>query len=160
MSQSPDPNLVAAKRMLLTTRVMWFALIAGELMAVMGVALLISKGMVAPVKAEVAAKMLIVSWAMVLTAVPLGYFMRMQAYKKNWRADVIAPQGYLVGNLILWALCEACSLVTIAFALLEGTLWPSLVPSLVALSVQVYNFPDGRAMFPPGATPRASDAVE
>jgi hypothetical protein len=160
MSPTQNSNPVTAKRMLLTTRVMWFALLAGQLVWVMFVAMLISNGMVAPVKDEVAAKFLIVSWAMVIVAVPLGYFLRMQTYKRHWQADVIAPQGYLVGNLFLWALCEGCSVVTIGFALLEGTLWPSLVPSLVALSVQVFNYPDGRAMFPPGATPKASDAVE
>jgi hypothetical protein len=116
--------------------------------------------MVHPVSDDAAKLFIYASWAMVIAAVPLGYFLRMQSYKRHWQGDVIAPQGYLVGNLLLWALCEGCSLVTIAFCLLVGSLWPAIAPSLVALSVQVLNYPDGRPMFPPGTTPKASDAVE
>ena len=106
-----DPNPVTSKRMLLTTRVLWFALIAGQVASVMFVTTLLSRGMATPVSEDAAKMFLYTSWAMVVAAVPLGYFLRMQSYKKHWQANVITPQGYLVGNLLLWSLCEVCSIV-------------------------------------------------
>ena len=160
MIPNPGPNPATPQRALLTVRVLWFALLGGQMMFLIVVSMLISRGLVQPVPDEAARLFFGISWAMVLLGIPFGYFLRNQSYKKYWQADVITPQGYLVGNLMLWAICEGCSLATLCFCLLEGTLWPAILPSLLALSVQLYNYPDGKAMFPPGVKPTTETQEE
>jgi len=157
---SSDPTPATPARTLLTARVLWYALVAGSVTFLIFIAMLITRGLTHPIADDAAQLLTRITWAMLLVALPLGYFLRMQCYKRHWRGELIAPQGYLVGNLILWALCEGCLLATLGVTLLVGTLWPAVAPALIALAVLFYNHPDGRAMFARGVTPRISDAVE
>jgi hypothetical protein len=43
---------------------------------------------------------------MLLMAVPAGYLLRGQIYKRGWQGPAIAPQAYVAGNVVLWAMGE------------------------------------------------------
>jgi hypothetical protein len=88
------------------------------------------------------------SWAMLATIVPVGYFVRMQVYKRSWQGDVIAPAGYTIGNLVLFACCHSVAFFALILVMLNGTLWPTIIPTVLAMAVMVINFPNGHAMHP------------
>ena len=86
---------------------------------------------------------------LVLVCIPIGYYIRMQLYKRNWQGDIITPKGYFTGNLILLALCEGPALMGLVLVMLAGEFWPWIIPTLVAMGAQIINFPNGRPMYAP-----------
>ncbi len=97
-----------------------------------------------------------------LVAIPLGYFIRNQVYKRGWVEHAVAPASYVQGNLVLLACCEAVAFFSLIVTLLAGSFgWPT-APALLALTVHVLNFPTGRPLEPDvpefaQSTPRSRD---
>ena len=88
-----------------------------------------------------------VSLGLVLAVlIPLGYFVRMQVYKRGWRAHRITPQAYVFANLLLWSLMMAVVLVSVIGAYLTGSRGVALVPAVIGVLVQMVNYPNGDAM--------------
>jgi len=84
-----------------------------------------------------------------LIFVPLGYFLRTQVYKRNWSMHAVRPGGYFVANLILLVLCETVSFVGWFAVLMAGRITPMYAtPSMLAILVQVLNWPNGKPMKP------------
>lgn len=90
----------------------------------------------------------LVSLVMLIGLVPLAYFIRGQVYKKNWVDRAVTPNGYLTGNVVFLAVCEAVSFTGLVATLLYGEFWPAILPSVGAMVVQAVNLPNGRAMEP------------
>lgn len=132
---------------LLTLRILWGALIAGQIGFAVVLVVLWSTG-TAALDDRLARRMLpfIVAGAGVL--VPLAIFVRMQVYKAHWREDLIDPQGYFLGNLAFLAMLEGGSMASLVNALLGGTFVPYALPALFLLAVQVLAFPTGGPMHP------------
>jgi len=76
----------------------------------------------------------------------LGYFARMQAYKRHWVGDRIQRPGYFAGNLLLFGLIETGALTVVVCAYLSGRPGPELMVLAVPLLLLALNFPNGRAM--------------
>jgi len=89
-----------------------------------------------------------VALAMLVVLTPLGYFIRNQLYKASWQGNVVKPWGYVIGNLTLLAMVEAVSFFGLIGTLVERS-FASLpfVVSVIAMAIQVINFPHGRPMF-------------
>ncbi len=132
---------------LMTIRLIWAALLAGQIMFMVVIAVLQSINASPQADPQVAQVLFLVALAMLTTMIPVGYFIRNQVYKKNWQEDVVTPGGYVSGNILLLALCEGVALVGLVAVLIGGVIWYA-VPSLVAMAVQVINFPHGRPMWP------------
>jgi hypothetical protein len=90
----------------------------------------------------------LVSLVMLIGLVPLAYFIRGQVYKKHWVDRAVTPNGYLTGNIVFLAVCEAVSFTGLASTLFYGEFWPAILPSVAAMVVQAANLPNGRAMEP------------
>ena len=82
--------------------------------------------------------------------IPIGYILRTQIYKRGWRGPVITPGAYLTGNVVLLGICEGSSLFGLVVTFLNGSLWPTIIPSVIAMGVGAINFPNGLAMQPTG----------
>jgi hypothetical protein len=134
-------------RALLSARVVWCALLGGQLAFVL-VILGIWRSVDIHMQAEPHVRHLVryAGVAALLVCVPLGYYFRMQTYKRYWRGSVIAPQGYFTGNLVLFALLETAGTISLAAALVSGSFWPAGVPAGIALAVHLANFPNGKPM--------------
>ncbi len=89
-----------------------------------------------------------ISIGLLVILLPAGYFIRLQQYKKHWRVNAVAPAGYMGGNLILFAFCEAVMLFSIVVAYVAGTWLPYLMPGVVASMTYLINFPTGKPMEP------------
>lgn len=139
-------------RALLSSRVLWAALLGGQVVFIIVIAVL--QGQATGPTLGNPAMLDTLFWiavAMVVLGVPVGYVLRMQMYKRYWERDVIRPRGYVTGNLLLWAVCEGASMFGLVLVMLAGDFWPWVLPSAAAMAVQVINFPDGKPMFAGGA---------
>jgi len=100
----------------------------------------------------------IVTGAMLLLEVPLGYLMRSQFYKKNWRGNVITPRGYMSGNIVLWAMLASVALSGAVTTLLAGSLGLPIGLAGIAILFMLINFPTGKPLAPATNPYQSSDA--
>ncbi|MEX0774900.1 MAG: hypothetical protein WD042_04195 [Phycisphaeraceae bacterium] len=131
---------------LIGIRIIWLAMLMGEVGFMAVIAVLIGNQSV-QAEAELARLMLLISTGMLLTLVPLGYFIRSQIYKRHWVGDAVTAQGYVTGNIVLLALCEASAFAGLLGCMFGGSFWPGAVPVVLAMIVQVINYPTGSAMY-------------
>lgn len=148
----PPTDPTPANRALTTTRLIWAAMLIGQVMFLFVIVFLWSSNAAFGPSPDMAWLLFQAAVVTLIVAVPVGYVCRQQVYKRNWVGDAIKPQGYLTGNVVLLALCEGVSMLGLVATLLNGSLWPTLAPSVIAMAVQVINFPNGRAMQPAPAT--------
>lgn len=135
------------RSILTTTRILWLALLMGQVIFLSVVAVLITQQSV-PANPDVGWLLFLISCGLLPVNLGIGYFARMQVYKRGWQEDRITPQAYLQGNVVMLALCEAVSFLALIAALLQGSLLPAILVSAVAMAVQVVNFPTGKPMQP------------
>jgi len=140
--EDPDQRTILS-----VARVVWAAFLAGQVMFLLMIAIVWEVG--TPFNKpmpDLAHGLCVVGLVLLALLVPLGYVLRGQIYKRHWRGARIMPRGYLIGNIVLLGLCEVVSMVGLVGVLFAGTFWPGVIPSFLAMAVQVVNFPNGRAM--------------
>jgi hypothetical protein len=135
---------------LLVTRIIWAALLMGQVIFLV-IVLTIGPGFAEP-DPELMQILLYVLFAMLVTMVPIAYVVRGVIYNKG-RRDGVQPQAYATGNILFLAMCEGVGFAGLTFALLNRGGGPHLIVALIAMAVQVINFPTGRAM-------RGDDAIQ
>ena len=148
MADFPGVFNEAQKRTLTLLRLIW-AVLAAEVVALGVVVYLIladrQGGGATPTDAD-DSRLLIVSLIAVILGGAIGYFLRMQAYKKRWVGNRIEREGYFAGNLFLFAFVEIGALVAVVCAYLADGSGRELMPLLVSLIMLALNFPNGRPM--------------
>ena len=147
----PDPmqNQTPAQA-LLTTRILWAALLIGPLIFV-GIASQIFKGPPPPNSDDLQKFLPLVVCAFALVELPVLYLVRGITFKKNRENDAVTPRGFLTGNLMLFAGCEGLMLFAIVTWIVTRIIMPTVLPGVLALLVMLVNFPTGRAMYADGA---------
>ncbi len=135
------------KTALRTMRFLWFGLLSGPLSFLFVIVMIVSGSDQEP--AEIGMLLGYVAIGMLIVLTPIGYFIRGQIYKASWQGDVVTPKGYYVGNLILLSTLEGVALFGLVATMVHGALGLPLVPAVLAMAIQVINFPNGRAMHPP-----------
>jgi hypothetical protein len=128
-----------------TLRILWAALLAGPVAFLVVVAVVLSGGGTAPAS-DLATILGIVAFVLLIAGVFGGYTARLLAYRRGSDGQRITPQAYFTGNLILFASCEAVALFSIVASLVVGQFGVVLIPAVLAMAVQVLNFPTGRLM--------------
>jgi hypothetical protein len=139
------PHAASRRRTLWVLRIFWFALIAGQL-AFGFVAYIASQQEHADAQTQLRLQMFLIAVGTLIGAVGLGYFLRNQIYKRCWQTHCVTPQGFFMGNLLLFALLDAVSLLTFVFVMMSGQLFPMILPAIASLAVQIANFPNGLPM--------------
>ncbi len=143
---APPPQHTASRhRTLWVLRIVWFALIAGQL-GFGFVAYLAAQQAHSAAQTQLSSQMLVIAFGVLIGAVGMGYFLRNQIYKRCWQTHAVTPQGFFMGNLLLFALLDGVSLLTFAFVMMSGQLFPMILPAAVSLAVQFANFPSGLPM--------------
>ncbi|MFK7789000.1 MAG: hypothetical protein AB8C95_05815 [Phycisphaeraceae bacterium] len=85
-------------------------------------------------------------------ALLLGHFARNQAYKADWKGEVIGPAGYVKGNTYFFAALTAGALALFGLSVTGGWPAPTFAAAPVIIGLLIFNFPNGRPMQP--APPR------
>jgi len=140
------------KGALVTTRVIWAALLVGQISFLFVMLLIWSQresagGQPQDVADDVTDILGYVAIAMLFVLTPLGYFIRNQVYKANWRGNIVTPHGYIVGNIILLAMLEGVAMLGLIGTFAQGSFGLPFVPTVIAMAIQVINFPHGRPMY-------------
>ncbi|HZL36090.1 MAG TPA: hypothetical protein VFC78_12310 [Tepidisphaeraceae bacterium] len=129
---------VIARKALMTLRIIWFALMMGQLVffAIIVVAILPT---VHP--AHVQPMLNWVSVAMLITAAPITFFIRAMIFRRFRAEDGVRRAGYCTGNIVFWAGCETATFFGLVVAMINGSLWPTIWVVAIALLLQVLTFP-------------------
>jgi len=144
-----DPNpAVTPQQSLRTLRIIWAALLTGQVVFLVIVMWLIRQpAQRATITPELRRTLFIIAAASLVMAVPIGYFIRRKSYDKGRGPDgAVAPPGYATGNIVLYALCEGVSLFAIVGILLSRQVTPFIYITLLAVAVQAVNFPTGASL--------------
>ena len=131
-------------------RTVWAGLLGGQVLFVGTVAWLQSGHSFKPMPELAGVFFQTAMWGLIIFT-PVAYLIRIQLYKRHWKADAVAPRGYFLGNLILFIVCETISLLGLVAVLLTGQMRSVVVMlPLLALAIMVVNFPNGKPMEPRG----------
>lgn len=90
-----------------------------------------------------------------IAALIAGHVARIQAYKADWKADVIGPAGYLKGNTLFFAAITAGALALFVLSVTGPWPAPTFAAALPVIGLLGINFPNGKPMRP--APPRLLD---
>lgn len=128
---------------LLLTRIIWAALLTGQLgfmfFVLMGMSD-IDAGKQTPLLGYIAI-------GLVIPFAAMAFFIRNQVYKAGWKENVILPNAYLIGNMLFLSVFEGLSFTSLILMQTHGSVSIGLIPSMLAMAIQVINFPHGKPMF-------------
>lgn len=136
---------------LLTARVLWFFMIPGQVIFGLIIHSAWRRGEANSFSPDAVRNGFIAAVVAIIVFIPLGYFARNQFYKRYWRGSVIAPPGYILGNVVLFFCCHIAIAAGLTATLLRGSFLPAGLISLIAVAVYALNFPHGKVLFPPQA---------
>ncbi len=141
-------NSVPPVQALLTIRIIWAALLLGQIFFLAAVIFLLSQNTAPPAQPNPA--FFIVAVVMLLTASPVMFLIRGRIHRRARRPDATLPAGpYATGNLIFWAGCESVSFFSLIAIILNHSLLPTLPVAAVAFALQVLTFPKRFRPHPP-----------
>lgn len=127
---------------LMTLRIIWAALLMGELMF-LGIVLTVGRGN-PDLNPDSHRIFLYVAVVMLATLVPLAFVVRSLIYRKGRREDGTVDAGaYATGNIIFWAMCEGVAFMGLTSAFLNQGGGPTLWVAALAMAVQAASFPTG-----------------
>lgn len=86
--------------------------------------------------------------ALLIVGLAVAMFMRNQIYKRHWREHAVAPQGYIGGNIVVFALLDAVCMFALIVVLITGSPLPAGALFVIAAGLLLANYPDGRPMQP------------
>lgn len=130
------------KKQLLILRVIWAAMLVGEIMF-MFVALFLGQKNTPTVDLNLLQRIVA---GMLVVMVPAGYLIRGTVYRGGTRAGVVSPGAYPAGNIVLWAMCEAVAFFGLVVTMLIGKAELAFAISVVAMAIQIVSFPSGGPM--------------
>jgi hypothetical protein len=146
----PTPTPPPPRAQLTVLRIIWMALLLGPLVF-FGV---IVSGVMAPPQTTPQPVLVWVNLVMLLTFVPVAFVVRTVLFRRAEVEGGIPIAAYSNGSIIFWAGCEGVSFLGLVIAHLNGSLWPTIVISGIAMGLQVLTFPvGGRLYVPPGQSP-------
>jgi len=133
---------------LLTLRILWAAMLGGVVTFGVVVAFLFTKGGYRGTSSspDLERIFLAIGFGALVIAVPIGYFIRNQSYKRHWQGQAVTPGGYVTGNLILLAMCEGVAFFSLVATLAVGAFGWVTAPGVLAAAGMLVNFPTGRPM--------------
>lgn len=131
------------------TRLIWVALIAGQIGFLTVIGVLFSTGFQLNAGPDVVQLLAMLWAAMFIPQVAAAFFLRTTTYAKNRTDDgLVAPASYQTGNLLFLAILEGAAMFALVITLLAGTFVPYVGIVFLPLAIQVLNYPNGRAMLP------------
>jgi hypothetical protein len=144
----PNLNGLTRSRVLMGMRIIWATLIFGQLMFLAVIILVILPN----AHARQVTPEPILAWvnvAMLATIVPVTFIIRQVMFRQRETQAGIPAGAYGTGNIIFWAGCEGVSMFGLVIAVLNASLWPTIIIVAIALSLQALTFPVGSRLYVP-----------
>ncbi len=130
---------LSPQRALLVQRIIWTALLMGQLVFLAIICFLLKSGNMT-LQPATGHLLFLVSAAMLAAMLPIGWLIRRQIIQAG-SDGLVAVSAYSTGNLIFYAMCEGPSFAGLIGILIGGSFWPNLVVPLIAMAVQALHFP-------------------
>jgi hypothetical protein len=143
----PGFDQIPPAKALMTLRIIWFALLMGQVMFFLVLELVLLPQRQPP---EHPNKLLpLVSVVMLLSVVPVTFIVRTVILSRARGEDGAVPLPvYATGNILFWAGCEGVSMFALVVMLLNVSIWPTIVVAGIAVALQVLTFPTGAGTRP------------
>jgi len=122
-------------------RIMWFALLLGPI-GFWGV--LVFFGL--PNSPQTMQPRPALTWAsigLLVTAVPVAFFIRRSIFRRSRVDGHIPPAAYSTGNIVFWDVCEFCAFFALLVVMVNRSTWPTIVVAAIALCLVAITFPSG-----------------
>ena len=141
-SRPPDKNS------LVTIRIIWAALLIGEIAFLLIILLFLwpAQRLGPPPAQSRPSSMLLydIAWADLAISVLVGFFVRMMIFQKNRDEQGMIRRGsYVTGTIIFLAMLEGSGYLGLVNLMLSHALWPHILPPAIAMAIQVASFPMG-----------------
>jgi len=126
------------KRVLINMRIIWLALLIGQLMFLLILVLLIL-----PNQHVVHPQPILATVAFILTAavIPAAFVARMMIFRRTRADGRMAPATYFTGSIIFWGGCESVTFFGLIVAMINGNLWPTIIVVAIALALFALTIP-------------------
>jgi F0F1-type ATP synthase membrane subunit c/vacuolar-type H+-ATPase subunit K len=130
------------RKAIMAQRIIWAALILGQLAFAVVVALLLQR----PGKPPPPEPILSILCFVFLIEIPIGLIARQVIFARGRRSNGrLTPGVYGTGNIIFWAMCEGASFFALVVVLINHSFWPTIVVPAIALCFQAVTIPMGSA---------------
>ena len=83
-----------------------------------------------------------------LLGTPLGYFLRLQIYKRGWEGFAVKPKAYYLGNIVLFLILDVIAVLCLFLGLAASDRAACWSIACVAGLTLAINFPNGKPMEP------------
>ena len=141
---NPNPRPLSP---LATLRIIWAALIAGPVVFALVILFVVRPQQAAGATPALQPVLLYVNIIMVATMIPLAYIVRAVMYRGGREADgSVRPGSYATGNIIFLAMCEGAAFFSLVCGMLNGGTGLPMLLAVIALAVELINFPTGRPL--------------
>jgi hypothetical protein len=126
-------------------RIIWAAMLMG-LFAFL-VVVLVTGPNHSPPDPQMSKMLMYIVWGMLLAITPMAYVIRSIVYRQGRTEEGVAPQAYVTGNIIFWAMFEGVAFFGLVGTLInQGRVGPHLYAAAIAVAMIVVNFPRGAIM--------------
>jgi hypothetical protein len=123
------------------------ALLVGQLVFMGVVIFLLSQGDMGTGPNEVTGVLVSMSFGLLFVLTPIGYLIRRMIFKR-YRDRPVPPQTYIQAIVTQLATCEFVGLFGLVALLIHQRYFPVILSTLIAMAVQVKNYPHGRELRP------------
>jgi O-antigen ligase len=131
-------NGIDPARAIMTQRIIWAALILGQISFAGVTAIILQQPGNPPPRPEV---LNIICFAFLLE-IPVGLVVRQVIFARGRRKDGrLTPGVYGTGNIIFWAMCEGASFFSLVVVLINRSFWPTIVVAAIAIAFQASTMP-------------------
>ena len=133
---------------LLVARIIWFALMMGELLF-LGVTTFVILPNHGPAKPQPQTILVWSSIFMAVAIIPVTFLIRSAMFRRSAVNGAVPAGPFVTGNIIFWAGCEGVCFFATVVATVNGSLWPTIVVAVIALSLQALTFPVAERLYVP-----------
>jgi hypothetical protein len=130
----------AAMRQIWTLRFIWLALILSQ---IVGIAVIDSVAI--PHRRGVIPNpnLIWMNIAILVLTVPMTFGMRAQLFRRTEINGRVPAKVYFTTTILFWAACDMVSTFGMVTAVVNGTIYPSIIFVAIGVSLQSMTFPNG-----------------
>jgi len=151
MMSAGTPQITNPTQALLKSRIIWGALLLGEVIFLGVILFMRGQEGFRTGPNEMTWLLVYIAFGLAIIMIPIGSLMRRIILRRP-AGQPAQPQAYLTATIVFNALCEATALFGLVATLLHHDLFPAIIPTAIAMYVQLRNWPRGYEML--SADPR------
>ena len=145
MLSAGTPQITDPTQALKKSRIIWGALLLGEVLF-LGVIIFVRGREGFPTGPNEMTWILVyIAFGLAIIMIPIGSLMR-RIIMRRPAGQPVQPQAYLTATIVFNALFEATALFGLVVTLLHHNFFPAIIPTAIAMYVQLRNYPHGYEM--------------